>query len=185
MLLLVADAPPPSSEEAANLFRGWGSRSSRDRSACRRTWDTKSGATVRSSTTGRRATRSRLAWWRRRSTGPGSCAARFVRTIARLPEGTDRDGVRFAQPPAIVAAVELGRGRVVVVADDSVFANEMLLELDNVRFARNTIKWLVRDRSVAMLSVLFLGDVPEGAGLIDRRFEAGSGGRRCRPYSSG
>lgn len=106
----------------------------------------------------------------------GFLRGRSVRraTIARLPPRVERDGVRFSQPPPVVAAATLGRGRVLIVADDSVFANEMLLELDNVRFARNAIKWMIDNRPIGSLSVLYLGDQPDGSDWVERRFEEGT-----------
>ncbi len=59
-------------------------------------------------------------------------------------------------------------GRVLVMADHSVFINEMMLQQDNgnVEFAYNCVKWLAGDEAERRTKVLFVED-----GRINARFE--------------
>lgn len=66
--------------------------------------------------------------------------------LARLPAVAFQlaaGGDERAGGPWFVAATEVGpRGRMVVVADQSVFSNQMLLYHDNLRLAGNILRWL-------------------------------------------
>jgi hypothetical protein len=76
-------------------------------------------------------------------------------------------------PPAVIAAMPIGRGRLLLVADQTLFANEMFLELDNLAFARNSVEWLRADRDPARCKVHFVEEGFEIDQWIDPRFESG------------
>jgi len=56
--------------------------------------------------------------------------------------GTDIPG-----PLPVVAVAEIGRGRVVLISDPSVFINDMITRRDNAVFALNVIKWLAHGKT--------------------------------------
>ena len=96
--------------------------------------------------------------------------------VAHLPpDARTEDGV-VVGPRPIVARLWLDAGRLVLIADHSLFLNEMIREPDdgNLRFADNCIGWLQGDRAPESLQVLFFedGDVAEGS-WTDPRFETG------------
>lgn len=76
--------------------------------------------------------------------------------VARLPAETIVDGAPRATGPGVIAAGTVGRGRFVLVADQSLFANEMLLEGGNLAFARNVARWLGEPVGRRRSRVLFL-----------------------------
>lgn len=76
--------------------------------------------------------------------------------VARLPAGTSVDGAPQAAGPGVIAAGTVGRGRFVLIADQSLFANEMLLEGGNLAFARNVARWLGEPVGRRRTRVLFL-----------------------------
>jgi hypothetical protein len=84
-----------------------------------------------------------------------------VSVLARFPPGcyySDRSFLpRGDTPPAFAVSAEVGAGRVLMLADHSVFINEMLLQEDNnnLDFAYKTIEWL---REGKRTSVLFVED---------------------------
>lgn len=81
-----------------------------------------------------------------------------VRPVAMFPHGTFGEQPRWQPgPPLFAVGGDLGEGRVFVMADHSVFINQMMLPHDthNVEFSYNLVRWLKdgqRDR------VLFLED---------------------------
>ncbi|QDU64371.1 hypothetical protein Pan216_52610 [Planctomycetes bacterium Pan216] len=74
----------------------------------------------------------------------------------------------------VISAGSLGKGRVMVVADQTLFLNEMIQEEDNLTFALNTVAWLIGDRSPQDLHVLFVKDVDVIGEWVDPRFRDGS-----------
>jgi hypothetical protein len=93
--------------------------------------------------------------------------------LAWAPAQANLSGEPFVVPPTVIAGGELGQGRFVVVADHSLFINEMLLELDNIVFARNAVRWLRRDRPADQCRVAFLEGSQEVTEWIDPRFASG------------
>jgi hypothetical protein len=67
--------------------------------------------------------------------------------LGRYPAGTWPRGVDFqpeAEPPIFAAGRDWGKGRLLVLADHSVFINDMMLQEDNdnIGFAYNCLDWL-------------------------------------------
>jgi hypothetical protein len=86
----------------------------------------------------------------RRRRAPGT-----VRILAYLPQhcrfDTDLNQAPAEDWPPFMAGGEVGRGRVLVMADHSIFINEMMLETDNnnVEFTINCVRWLRGDEGLA------------------------------------
>jgi hypothetical protein len=76
-----------------------------------------------------------------------------------------------------VAGGERGKGRFLVVADQSLFTNEMIREAHNARFADNAVRWLIHDRPATHRRLVVLSDRRELSSLIDERFLSGQWGR--------
>ena len=64
-----------------------------------------------------------------------------VHGIAWLPQSTPNG----QDPVALMGSRRVGKGRMLLVADHSVFINEMLIHADNARFASNVTHWLTAD----------------------------------------
>lgn len=93
--------------------------------------------------------------------------------LAWLPQGTivpQAPGV----PPPVIAGGEVGNGRLLVVADQSVFVNEMLLQFDNLPFAGNAVEWLLAGRDPSECCVYFFESGNPVDRWIDPRFETGN-----------
>jgi hypothetical protein len=94
--------------------------------------------------------------------------------LAYLPDGTTWDGVpawaaNILQRPFLFAVGgDRGKGRVLVLADHSIFINEMMLPRDNgnVEFTYNCLEWLRGDADNPRAKVLFVED-----GQINPHFE--------------
>jgi hypothetical protein len=67
--------------------------------------------------------------------------------LARLPEECEVQGVQFANPRPFAEGGLWGKGRYLVLADHSVFINDMMLPPDNDNFdlAQNAVSWLSED----------------------------------------
>jgi hypothetical protein len=82
-----------------------------------------------------------------------------VQILARFPRGCwyDFNGFlpRNASPPPFAVSRELGRGKLLVLADHKVFINEMVFPEDNnnIDFAFNAIEWLREGRRTRALVV--------------------------------
>ncbi|MFO0947808.1 MAG: hypothetical protein U1D30_18115 [Planctomycetota bacterium] len=96
------------------------------------------------------------------------------RGVAWLPKGTRIEGTMVENPPLAVAAWEHSRGRGIVICDSSMFRNEMILELDNLVFARNIIDWLAAKRDVGRTKVLFLEDGRSPTEWVEQAFLTGN-----------
>lgn len=94
--------------------------------------------------------------------------------LAWLPQGTRMDGTIVDPPPAAVAAWLQGNGRALVIADQSLFMNEMILELDNLVFARNVVDWLSHSREPARTKVLFLDHGQAPTEWVEKAFLTGN-----------
>jgi hypothetical protein len=92
---------------------------------------------------------------------PGS-----VRPLAFLPANVRDERMRprrnrwLIGGPLFAAGGEVGRGRVLVLADHSLFINEMMLPEDtgNVEFTSNCLEWLRGERDARRHQVLFVED---------------------------
>lgn len=93
--------------------------------------------------------------------------------LARLPRLANV-GTASGLPPACVAVRSVGKGRVLWVADSSVFSNEMILELDNIFFAAQVLRYSYGDRPKKSLKVLFMEEGYEPAQWLDPRFATGN-----------
>ena len=93
-----------------------------------------------------------------------------VSLLASLPEHCFLESAPgyINRPPPFAAASHFGAGRVLVLADHSVFINEMMLpaDNDNVEFTYNCLEWLRGDAKVKRTQVLFVED-----GRINKKFE--------------
>ena len=74
----------------------------------------------------------------------------------------------FSPPPLFAVGGGVGEGRVLVMADHSIFINEMMFPNDNgnIEFAYNALKWMIGDEKDQRTKVLFVED-----GRINTRFE--------------
>lgn len=75
----------------------------------------------------------------------------------------------FGDGEAVVAAGSLGRGRVIMVSDPSIFINRMMQFGGNLQFAINALRWLGRPGKTTRL-VILAGDFflyGEPSGLLD------------------
>lgn len=86
--------------------------------------------------------------------------------------------VPLARADAFAASRREGRGRFLVVADPSVFTNEMIQEADNVQFAQNAVAWLVGGRDPASLRTAVVIDGSSLSSWVDERFASGDWRRR-------
>lgn len=91
---------------------------------------------------------------------PGSLAlrSRNVRPIAWLPSS------RRAKS-TLMATYQRGRGRMLFLADHSIFINGMLIHGDNARFASNVCQWLCEDGNRERLVIVHDGHVLPKWGL--------------------
>ncbi len=76
-----------------------------------------------------------------------------------------------------LTAGDLGQGRFVASADQSVFSNEMIQEADNVRLADNTVRWLL-EKKPASSNLVCLVEGRELTRLVDERFVTGDWQKR-------
>lgn len=105
---------------------------------------------------------------------PGYLSGQFMElwTLAYLPLNVQLGGVPLNGPATFIAAGFYERGRIMLVADQNLFANEMILELDNLFFTFNAIEWLRAGRRPQDLKVLFLDGGSEKE-WVDDRFLSG------------
>jgi hypothetical protein len=93
-----------------------------------------------------------------------------ARWLASLPKecALEGSGKPFATPPLFAVGDDLGNGRVLVLADHSIFINEMMLPENNgnVEFTYNCLEWLRGSAKEGRSQVLFVED-----GRINSRFE--------------
>lgn len=73
--------------------------------------------------------------------------------LARLPTVRSQFAGLDVEGPTFIAAVDtVLDGRAVVIADQSVFSNQMLLYADNARFTANVLRWLAApDRTTVLI----------------------------------
>lgn len=70
----------------------------------------------------------------------------YVQGVAWLPKAAGRARqVSNRESLPLMAVNRLGKGRLLLVADHSIFINEMLIQGDNAQFASNVAHWLVAD----------------------------------------
>lgn len=93
--------------------------------------------------------------------------------VARFSRGTSIDGIDRTDPPAAMVVTSSAKGRMLLVADQSLFVNEMLLELDNVVFARNVVEWLAAGKSPKEMKVLFFEGDAAATTWVDEAFRTG------------
>ena len=92
---------------------------------------------------------------------------------AWLLTGGSIRGAQLDMPLPLVAGRQVGSGRLLVVADQSIFSNEMILELDNLVFASNCARWLGgRSRHSERRALWFEGG-QSIENWLDPRFETG------------
>ncbi len=102
----------------------------------------------------------------------GPDGAPFLPELATLPPKCYPEGapafMAFRRPPLFAVKGGVGDGRVLVMADHSVFINEMMLQKDNgnIEFAYNALQWMIGDEADQRTKVLFVED-----GQINTRFE--------------
>jgi hypothetical protein len=93
----------------------------------------------------------------------------FLLGLASLPDNCSLEGVpnQFQSPPLFAVGGNKGKGRVLVLADHSIFINEMMLPPDNgnVEFTYNCLEWLRGDAKEGRTKVLFVED-----GKVNPRF---------------
>jgi hypothetical protein len=100
-------------------------------------------------------------WWPK--------ALRSVVPVCYLPEGCTRDdNGRPVRPGLFGVAGSVGQGKVLVLADNSLFINEMTLRSDNnnVEFSYNCMRWLAEGAGGQRDRVLFVEN-----GKIETLFE--------------
>lgn len=91
--------------------------------------------------------------------------------VARFPQGAATiEGPLSNQQVAIAGMSFRRNGRLLVVADQSLFINEMNLELDNFIFAQNVVSWLMQN---GRTHVLFVEDGVPARRWIDDDFREG------------
>lgn len=98
---------------------------------------------------------------------------RRLGAIAHLPRMCRVGDGLLDPPPPVIAAANFNAGRLVYLADPSVLTNEMLLELDNLLFARNLAQWSLAGKDPPQSKVLLLEDGEEAFLWIDARFPTG------------
>ena len=102
----------------------------------------------------------------------GPDGAPLLPELATLPRKCYPEGapaiMTFRPPPPFAVGGDVGEGRVLVMADHSIFINEMMLQRDNgnIEFSYNALKWMIGDEKDQRTKVLFVED-----GRINTRFE--------------
>jgi hypothetical protein len=93
----------------------------------------------------------------------------MVRPVALLPSGCsfEKDGIQLGWGPLFAVGGDVGEGRILVLADHSIFINEMMLPQDNnnVEFTEACVDWL-KGEDGKRKNVLFVED-----GRIKTKFD--------------
>lgn len=92
-------------------------------------------------------------------------------TKAYHPATAQVPGGLFSRQRPFFAARNWDKGRFAIAADQSLFSNEMLLEVDNCRFAANCVQWLSDNGRRKNVLFIEAGNVVDD--WVDPRFEAG------------
>ena len=83
-------------------------------------------------------------------TGPATVLARSSADSwfddSSMPEAGVKEDGELSGPLPVLAALEIGKGRVVFLADGMLFTNAWLDDLDNQRLALNIFEWLAGER---------------------------------------
>lgn len=93
--------------------------------------------------------------------------------LAVFPSSATTRGKPLPSYWAAAATYQVGDGRAIFVADQSPFLNEMLLELDNLTFAKNVVDWMKAGIEPSSMNVLFLEDGRAADRWVDPRFTSG------------
>ena len=100
----------------------------------------------------------------------------FLTGLASLPSNCLQEGTQSPSniSPLFAVGGDVGAGRVLVLADHSIFINEMMLPNDNgnVEFTYNCLEWLRGDAKNGRNQVLFVVD-----GQIKSNFQRAAQGR--------
>ena len=82
--------------------------------------------------------------------------------------------LRYDGGGGIVYDMNLGRGKVIVVADASIFINQMMATADNELFAANALRYICRDETPCDVQLLS-GDFQQTGKYSDSVFDVGDG----------